>query len=43
MKEFGIKSYSDNYETSPAFWIDAIEIIDLNIKKAQAWQQRNSQ
>ena len=33
-KTFQIYSYGQNYDELPAFWIDALEIIDFNMKRA---------
>ena len=33
-KDFGITSYGNNYDTLPAIWIDALEIMDNNYKEA---------
>ena len=42
LKDYNITSYSNSYDNLPAIWIDAIDIMDFNIKQAkEQWQIKN--
>jgi hypothetical protein len=41
LKEYGITSFGKHYDELPAYWVDALEIMDTNYNMAIEWQRKS--
>jgi|GEM_PF-1919040 len=41
LKQYGITSYGKHYDDLPAFWLDAVDIMDYNYNMADEWRRKS--
>lgn len=41
LKEFGITSYGTHYDDLPAFWVDALELMNNSYNQAVEWERKS--